>query len=400
MAPGVGRVYNRACNDPIEVTAAMPSPQALAPAVLLPFPRQPAPHRPTADLRAVRAWLWLVAGCIFAMVVVGGATRLTQSGLSITEWKPVMGVLPPLSADAWQAEFEKYKAIPQYAQVFPEMDLAGFKAVFYWEWAHRLLGRVIGVLVAAPLLVFWLAGRLPQPLKPKLVALLALGGLQGVIGWFMVKSGLSERVEVSQYFLALHLVTASLTLGWTLWLAQGLRPARHPRALPAHYRGTATLLTGLVLLQVGLGAFVAGLHAGLTYNTWPLMDGRFVPPWADLIRQSPLWSNLFENVTTVQFDHRMTAYLVLLVAWFHASDGWRRLPGSRASRGATIVLGAVLIQVAFGIATLLLVVPLWAALLHQAWAMVVLGAAVVHRRALGAPRRLAAVQSAPAAAKA
>ena len=335
----------------------------------------------------VRAWLWVVAGCIFAMVVVGGATRLTQSGLSITEWKPVMGVLPPLDAGAWQAEFEKYKLIPQYAQMNPDMTLAGFKAIFYWEWAHRLLGRVIGALVALPLAAFWITGRLTPGLKPRLVALLALGGLQGVIGWFMVKSGLSARVDVSQYFLALHLVTASLTLVWTIWLAEGLRRVGAVRRSPAvdRLRPTATVLLALVLVQIGLGAFVAGLHAGLTYNTWPLMDGHLVPPLADLLRQSPLWSNAFENVTTVQFDHRTVAYAVLILALYHAADAWSRAPRTGAAWRAALLVVAVTAQAAIGISTLLLVVPLWAALLHQAFAMVVLGLAVLHRRRLGAP---------------
>ena len=345
------------------------------------------PGRRAAAFGPVRAWLWLVAGCIFAMVVVGGATRLTQSGLSITEWKPVMGVLPPLDEAAWQAEFDRYKLIPQYALMNPDMNLAGFKAIFYWEWAHRLLGRVIGALVAVPLVFFWVTGRLTPALKPRLVGLLALGGLQGVIGWFMVKSGLSARVDVSQYFLALHLVTASLTLVWTIWLAEGLRRVAAVRRSPAveRLRPTASLLLALVLVQVGLGAFVAGLHAGLIYNTWPLMDGHLVPPLADLLRQSPLWSNLFENVTTVQFDHRTVAYAVLILALFHAADAWSHAPRTGAAWRATLLVVAVLAQAVIGISTLLLVVPLWAALLHQAFAMVVLGLAVLHRRRLGSP---------------
>lgn len=341
----------------------------------------------SAALAQVRAWLWVVAACIFAMVVVGGATRLTQSGLSITEWKPVIGILPPLGDAAWQEAFDKYKLIPQYAQMNADMTLAGFKSIFYWEWAHRLLGRAIGLLVALPLAFFWLTGRLTPALKPRLVGLLALGGLQGVIGWFMVKSGLSARVDVSQYFLALHLVTASLTFVWTIWLAEGLRRVPAERRSPAvdRLRPTATLLLALVVLQIGLGAFVAGLHAGLTYNTWPLMDGHLVPPLADLLRQSPLWSNLFENVTTVQFDHRTVAYAVLIVALFHAAEAWSQAPGTGAARRAALLVGAVAAQAAIGITTLLLVVPLWAALLHQAFAMVVLGLAVLHRRRLSAP---------------
>ncbi len=352
------------------------------------------------SLAPVRAWLWLVAGCIFAMVVVGGATRLTQSGLSITEWKPVMGVLPPLTDAAWAAEFERYKQIPQYALLNADMTLAGFKSIFYWEWAHRLLGRVVGSLVLLPLAFFWITGRLTPALKPRLVGLFLLGGMQGVIGWFMVKSGLSARTEVSQYFLALHLVTASLAFVCAIWLAEGLRPAPATivGAAPSpdgRSRRTATALVWLVMMQIGLGAFVAGLHAGLTYNTWPLMDGQFVPPLADLARQTPLWSNPFENVTTVQFDHRTVAYLVLLLALFHAADAWGKAPGTAASRRAGLLVLAVLMQAAIGVTALLLVVPLWAALLHQAFAMVVLGTAVVHRRRLGAPMPRA-VRAAPA----
>ncbi len=338
-----------------------------------------------ASARAsVRGWLWVVAGCIFAMVVLGGATRLTQSGLSITEWKPVAGVIPPLSAQAWEVEFAKYRAIPQYAERFPAMDLAGFKAIFYWEWAHRLLGRVIGLVVAVPLVGFWIGGCLTASLKPRLVGLFALGGLQGAIGWWMVRSGLSTRVDVSQYRLAVHLVVAALTFAWAVWLAEGLRPERSAYAGPERPRATAGVLVALVVLQLALGALVAGLHAGLTYNTWPLMDGHLVPPLADLTRQAPLWSNLFENVTTVQFDHRCLAYVLLAVAAAHALDCRRTLPATPAARGAALLFGLLLLQGALGVTALLLAVPLVAALAHQAFAMIVLGAAVVHRRRLGA----------------
>lgn len=365
----------------------MSIPQARSAPVVLRAPSSFASARRAPSTAPVRAWLWAVAACILAMVVVGGATRLTQSGLSITEWKPVVGVLPPLDDAAWAAEFDKYKAIPQFSQLNPDMTLAGFKSIFYWEWAHRLLGRVVGALVAVPLALFWLAGRLPPGLKPRLVGLLLLGGLQGVIGWFMVRSGLSARVDVSQYFLALHLVTASITFAWTIWLAEGLRRAPMVRRAPAadRFRRTATVIVGLVLAQIGLGAFVAGLHAGLTYNTWPLMDGHLVPPLADLARQSPLWSNLFENVTTAQFDHRTLAYAVMIAALFHAADTWSQAPRTGAARRGALLLLAVITQAVIGITTLLLVVPLWAALLHQFFAMVVLGIAMVQRRRLSAP---------------
>ncbi len=334
------------------------------------------------SLRPVRLWLWAVAFCIFLMVIVGGATRLTQSGLSITEWKPMIGVIPPLTPAAWQAEFDRYKAIPQYAQLFPDMDVEGFKSIFYWEWAHRLLGRFIGVLFAVPLVAFWIGGRLTLPLKPRLIGLLALGGLQGAIGWWMVKSGLSARVDVSQYRLAIHLVTASITFAWAIWLAEGLRrsDAIDARSDQPRLRRTGSLLVLVVFAQLALGALVAGLHAGLIYNTWPLMDGHFIPPMADLARQSPLWSNLFENITTVQFDHRMMAYLVLLIAVLHAVDAMRHAPGLPVARRAVALAGLVGLQAVLGITTLLLVVPLWAALVHQAFAMIVLGTAVVHRR--------------------
>ena len=336
----------------------------------------------------VRAWLWCIAGLIFAMVIVGGATRLTQSGLSITQWKPIVGVVPPLTDGAWQAAFDRYKAIPQYAQLFPDMDLAGFKAIFYWEWAHRLLGRIIGFAFAVPLVVFWLQGRLASGLKPRLVVLLALGGLQGLIGWWMVKSGLSERTSVSQYRLAVHLVTASIAFAYAIWLAEGIRGLRERRIGEAQrLRGTSTLIVGCIFAQLGLGALVAGLHAGLVYNTWPLIDGHLVPPLADLLSQHPAWTNLFENVLTVQFDHRMMAYAILLLALLHAADAWSAAPGSPTARRALLLGGVVALQATLGITALLLVVPLWAALLHQAMAMVVLGTAMVHRRRLSSPER-------------
>lgn len=336
-----------------------------------PQPLAKAPGR----VHPVRLWLWAVAVCIFGMVVVGGATRLTQSGLSITEWNPVIGVVPPLSDSSWQAEFDKYKAIPQYRELFPDMDLASFKGIFYWEWGHRLLGRVIGIVFAVPLIGFWVTGRLTPGLKPRLLGLLALGGLQGLIGWWMVKSGLSERVSVSHYRLAVHLLTASVTFAWAIWLAEGLRP-RQAESAPRRLRGTATVLIAGLFLQLGLGALVAGLHAGMVYNTWPLMGGHLIPPLAELLPLQPLWSNAFETLTTVQFDHRVMAYGLIGLAAFHAMDAWGTPPG----RGAAVLMILLLAQASLGITALLLVAPLWAALLHQAFAMVVLGAAVVHRR--------------------
>ncbi len=336
-----------------------------------------------AGAGAVRLWLWIMAALVFAMVIVGGATRLTESGLAITEWKPVTGVLPPLSAEAWAAEFEKYKRIPQYARLFPTMELAQFKTIFFWEWGHRLLGRIIGLAFALPLAWFWLRGRLPPGLKAKLLAVLVLGALQGAVGWWMVASGLSERVEVAPERLAVHLVLASLTLASLVWLAAGLLPSAAADT-ERRFRAGARWLLGLALAQIGLGALTAGSRAGLTYNTWPLMDGRLVPPAENLLRMEPWWKNFLENVTTVQFDHRMFAYILVLTALWHAFALKSGAPGTPAAARATELFGMVLMQAGIGIATLLLGVPIWAGLLHQAFAMMVLAKAALHCQRLSA----------------
>ena len=336
-------------------------------------------------LRPVRAWLFAVAGLVFLMVIVGGATRLTESGLSITEWKVVTGIIPPLSDAQWLEEFEKYKAIPQYAQLFPNMDVGQFKIIFFWEWGHRLLGRIIGFAFALPLAFFWITGRLQGALKWKCLGLLALGGLQGAVGWWMVKSGLTGRVEVAQERLAVHLLLASLTLSFLVWLAVSLRPkpAEHLGSAAARLRITSLAMVVLTLTQIGLGALVAGLRAGYTYNTWPLMDGHFIPPFENLARLSPWWANLLDNVTTVQFNHRMTAYALLALALFHVVDVMRHAKGTSAAKRARAIAGLVLTQSTIGIVTLLSVVQLHAALLHQAFAMVVLAMCVVHARRVG-----------------
>ena len=350
-----------------------------------PDSRPPADRSPKRDRRgAMRAWLWIVAFTILLMVVVGGATRLTESGLSITEWKPISGVVPPLTPEAWQAEFDKYRTIPQYAQVFPDMTVEGFKSIFYWEWSHRLLGRVIGLVVAVPLAWFWMTGALSRGLKVRLAGLLGLGGLQGLIGWWMVSSGLADRTEVSQYRLALHLTVASATLALAVWFAESLGPIRPVRlgAAAARIRVSATLLVGGVFLQLGLGALVAGLRAGRIYNTWPLMGEHLVPPADELLFVTPGWRNPFENATTEQLDHRLVAYALLAAAVAHAVDCRRAAPGTRAARTAALLALAVACQATIGIATLVWVVPLGAALAHQAFAMVVLAVAVTHRSGL------------------
>ena len=331
------------------------------------------------DRRLVRGWLYVVLLVLVALVIVGGATRLTGSGLSITEWKPIHGVIPPLNAAEWQEEFDKYRQIPEYQQVNRGMSLDDFKFIFWWEWAHRMLARSVGILFALPLAFFWLTGRLERKVKPKLVSILALGGLQGAIGWWMVTSGLAERIDVSQVRLAIHLTLACIIFTATMVVARGLAP-HSARPAAASTRNLAGLLVLLVLVQIFLGGLVAGLNAGLTYNSWPLMDGRI---WPDgLLVMQPAWENLFENPKTVQFMHRMVAYTLLALAAWHAlasarSDGARSTHARRAALMVSLITG----QAAIGIVTLLGQVPLYWALAHQGVALVVLGFAAAHWRA-------------------
>src|SRR6202045_2662605 len=248
---------------------------------------------PFASHPAITIWLWSLAALVFLMVIAGGVTRLTESGLSITEWKPLTGIVPPLGEAGWLAEFENYKRIPQYAQLFPDMDLSGFKFIFFFEWSHRLLGRLIGAAMVLPLIFFWAKGLLPPGFKPKLLCVLALGALQGFVGWWMVKSGLSDRVEVAQERLAIHLSLASLTFAALVWLAASLKRgvAQIPERRSPGLRWFAGGIILLVLLQIGLGGLVAGLRAGAAFNTWPLIDGYFWPPLDKLTLLSPLWPN-------------------------------------------------------------------------------------------------------------
>jgi cytochrome c oxidase assembly protein subunit 15 len=338
--------------------------------------------------RAIAIWLWSLAGLVFLMVIVGGATRLTESGLSITEWKPLTGIIPPLSQAEWLAEFENYKKIPQYAELFPDMELSGFKFIFFFEWSHRLLGRLIGVAMVLPLIFFWAKGLPPPGFKPKLLFVLALGALQGFVGWWMVKSGLSDRVEVAQERLAIHLLLASVTFAALVWLAASLkrRAAQIPERRLQGLRWLAAGVVLLVLLQIGLGGLVAGLRAGRAFNTWPLIDGYFWPPFDKLTLLTPPWRNFVDNILLVQFQHRMIGYAVSVLALAQALYTSQVAAGSRAVRRAWAVWGLVAMQISIGIATLVLVVPLWAGLLHQAFAMIVLGMAVAHAQALSKAR--------------
>lgn len=329
----------------------------------------------------LRVWLALTALLVLAMIVVGGATRLTDSGLSITEWQPILGAIPPLNEAHWQDAFAKYRQIPEYHQVNKGMSLAEFKFIYWWEWSHRFLGRIIGVVFALPLLAFWLLGRVPRGLMPKLVGVLALGALQGAIGWYMVKSGLVDRIDVSHYRLALHLGTAFLILGALVWLALelGVRPvAIRLGTLTRGQRRTAQGLVALIFAQVLLGALVAGTKAGLTYNTWPLMDGRLVPD--GLFSMSPWFVNVFENVTTIQFDHRMVAYAIAALALWHVLS-LRGVDDERVMISASVLLLGVLAQMGLGIWTLLAAegaIPIGLGLAHQGFAAVLFAIAVWH----------------------
>ncbi len=328
----------------------------------------------------IRTWLGVVVLAIVALVIVGGATRLTDSGLSITQWKPIHGVVPPLTQADWEEELELYRQIPEYQQINKGMSLSEFKTIYWWEWAHRLLARGVGLIFAVPLLVFWVSGRIERPLKLPLVIILALGGLQGVIGWWMVSSGLVDRVDVSQYRLATHLTLACIIVAAIIWVSRGLVRYSSDKPPSDHSVLVAGVLAMMVLLQIYLGGLVAGLDAGLAYNTWPLMDGTLVPP--NLFVIEPWWLNLFENAKTVQFTHRVFGYVLWFCVLIHMVSSMAQAPGSTHARRALVLFVLVSLQAGIGIVTLLLQVPVFWALVHQAMALVVLAFAVAHWRAL------------------
>ena len=335
----------------------------------------------------VRLWLYVVLVVLFALVVVGGATRLTESGLSITEWKPIHGVVPPLNDAEWQEEFAKYQQIPQYTQINKGMSLDEFKRIFWWEWAHRFLARGVGVLFALPLLFFAVTRRIERGLGPKLVFLLCLGGLQGAIGWWMVASGLVERTDVSQYRLATHLTLAAVIFAAIFYVARGLAPHTEAAADRKTQR-FAGIMVLLVLLQLYLGGLVAGLNAGLSYNTWPLMDGTIVP--SGLFAIDPAWRNFFENPKMVQFVHRLGAYVLLAIGLWHAIYVARRGPDTTHARRAIILFMLLIAQAGLGIGALLTQVEFHWAIAHQAFALVVLGFATAHWRGTKGPYQIPA----------
>ena len=328
------------------------------------------------DRGAVAAWLFICAAFTFAMVVVGGITRLTESGLSIVEWQPLAGALPPLSQADWETLFAKYRETPQYRKVFSEIGLDGFKRIFWWEYAHRLLGRVIGLVFLVPFLIFYFTNKLSRPLAWKLAGLFVLGGLQGAMGWYMVKSGLVDDPRVSHFRLTAHLGLALLIFGIEFWLALGLLQER----TRSNAKPFPLVVVATIFVMALSGGFVAGLRAGHAYNSFPLMNGHLIPPEAFMLE--PWWSNFFWNVATVQLVHRSIFWLLMVLVpllWWQA----RR---TQAKLAAHHLLGMFLVQAALGISTLLLAVPVPLAALHQAGTVLLLAAALWTAQSLQARR--------------
>ena len=325
----------------------------------------------------VRWWLYIIAFLVAVMVLVGGATRLTDSGLSITEWAPVSGIIPPLSLADWAIEFDKYRTTTEYKTINKGMSLDAFKVIFWWEWGHRFLGRMLGFVVILPLIGFWVAGKLPSWIKPALIGMVVLGGFQGFIGWWMVKSGLTDRVDVSQIRLAVHLTMACIIFVATIWLARSLvSHTEHAHPQLAWQGGALTLL---LLVQIFIGGLVAGLDAGMAYNTWPLMEGAFVP--TGLLAIEPTLLNFTDNAKTVQFVHRITAYLLWGAALAHMAITIRQVGGTTHSRRAILVFILISVQALIGISTLILQVPISWALAHQFGGVVLLAVITAHWRA-------------------
>ena len=339
----------------------------------------------TAHTRDKPIAVWLLTCCalIFAMVVLGGVTRLTHSGLSIVEWDPIVGAIPPLTQSQWEKTFDQYKQTPEYRKINAGMSLSAFKGIFYVEWAHRLLGRLIGAVFLLPFLYFLIRRRIPRELVPKLVTMFVLGGLQGALGWYMVKSGLIDIPRVSPYRLTAHLAFAILIYAYIFWTALGLLYPRESLPTPGKLRRFGTVVTALIFLMILSGGFVAGNKAGFAFNTFPLMNGRFVPE--GMYAMQPWWTNLFENIATVQFNHRLIAYLLCLVIPAFWLTAMRSALPARPRGGMHLLLGWLPVQITLGIATLLLVVPVALAAAHQAGALVLFTIALFVRHALRAP---------------
>ena len=341
---------------------------------------QTLPETRTSRPAALIIWLMCVAGLVFAMVVVGGITRLTESGLSITEWKPITGALPPLSEASWLSEFEKYKQIPEYTQINGPagMTLAEFKFIFFWEWVHRLLGRVVGLAFALPLAWFWVKNAIPKGYKPRLLALLALGTLQGTIGWWMVSSGLTSRTDVSHYRLAVHLLTALTILGGLVWTALDLKLlAKDPLAGPAKMTRFSAIVLAALFIQLLFGAWVAGLNAGYVANTWPLMNDRFFPDGVDTAKG--VFYALVNDPYLTHFIHRWWAWVAVIALVFLS----RRVKKAGVRGASTAIHSAFGLQIILGIATVMTGVNIVLAVSHQAVGALLVASTVWGAHVLG-----------------
>ena len=330
------------------------------------------------DIRLIRIWLSILALLIVVMIIVGGATRLTDSGLSITEWAPIKGFLPPFTAEHWASEFAAYQTTDEFKYQNSAMSLAEFKFIYWWEWGHRFLGRLIGLFILIPMVAFWAMGKFNGWLKVAVVSLFLLICFQGFLGWWMVKSGLVDRVDVSQIRLAVHLTTAFILLAGVVWVARSL--ASHSREGVPNIRWQAVGLWVLLLVQIFIGGLVAGLDAGMAYNTWPTMNGAIVPD--NLWTMTPWWQNLTDNAATVQFFHRMTAYGLWIVAALHCWSVYHRAGPSTHFRRSLALFVLVSLQALMGIVTLLLQAPLSWSLAHQLGGVILLIFATSHWRAL------------------
>ena len=322
--------------------------------------------------RLIAYWLFFCAAVIFGMILLGGVTRLTESGLSMVDWKPLMGVIPPMSEADWQHMFHKYKQFPEYQKINMGMSLDAFKSIFMYEYLHRVLGRLIGIIFILPFLYFYFTKRIKKGLTPKLIIMLIGGGFQGLLGWYMVKSGLVDQPDVSQYRLTAHLGAAVLIFGFILWTAFGLvnETSQQPKELSIF----SYSLSGLIFLMILSGGLVAGTKAGYAYSTWPLMGDSFVP--SGLYSMTPLWLSAFEDITTIQFNHRIFAYcIVLLVALFAIKALKANIQGV-ARTGLFVLIGLLILQVTLGISTLIYHVPIPIAAAHQVVAVALLSASL------------------------
>jgi len=329
--------------------------------------------------RQLALWLFVVAALIFGMVVLGGVTRLTESGLSMVNWKPVTGILPPIGDAEWLAEFEQYRTSPEYLHENKGMTVDEFKSIFWFEYSHRLLGRIIGLAFLIPFLIFWWQGKIRRTLVPRFIILFILGGLQGVLGWYMVKSGLVNIPQVSQYRLTAHLVAAISLYAFILWTAMSL--LRSQQIIESHpsvntLRKHGRIVTAVISLMIISGGFVAGTKAGYVFNTFPTMDGQWLPPGG--LAMEPWWINLFENLATVQFSHRVLAIVVALTVFSYALRGWRNNAiNDTTCFTFTLLFIMLLIQISLGIATLLYVVPVTLGAMHQAGALMLFTIALI-----------------------